>query len=140
MGDRGHRKGQLRVLGSPSALRTKEPRAGGPPGRRGVRGSDFFVRKSLDTYLGILKPACGLWAPRANRTSIGNILATSSLGLELELELERLEPQASGLAVEAVGSRGAWSAKSQPQPLGADIRFFALLGSAPQELPKYYPA
>jgi hypothetical protein len=32
VGDRGHRKGQLRVLGSPSALRTKEPRTGGPPG------------------------------------------------------------------------------------------------------------
>jgi hypothetical protein len=28
-GDGGHRKGQLRVLGSPSALHTKEPRTGG---------------------------------------------------------------------------------------------------------------
>jgi hypothetical protein len=34
VGDRGHRKGQLRVLGSPSALRTKEPRTGG----RGATG------------------------------------------------------------------------------------------------------
>jgi hypothetical protein len=50
-GDRGHRKGQLRVLGSPSALRTKEPRTGG---RRGAPGGGesadpiFFLRKPLD--------------------------------------------------------------------------------------------
>jgi hypothetical protein len=70
-GDRGrHRKGQLRVLGSPSALRTKEPRTGGPPGGRGVRGPDFFWRKSLDTYLRALKPDCG--GPQAG--PIGNIL------------------------------------------------------------------
>jgi hypothetical protein len=43
VGDRGHRKGQLRVLGRPSALHTKEPWTGGAPGRRGVaRGPDFF--------------------------------------------------------------------------------------------------
>jgi hypothetical protein len=42
VGDRGHRKGQLRVLGSPSARHTKEPRTGGPPGGRGVRGPDYF--------------------------------------------------------------------------------------------------
>jgi hypothetical protein len=41
VGDRGHRKGQLRVLGSPSALHTKEPRTGGPPG---VRGPDFLAK------------------------------------------------------------------------------------------------
>ena len=70
VGDRGHRKGQLRVLGSPSARHTKEPRTGGPPGGRGVRGPDFFLRKSLRTYLRILKPDC---RPPG---SIGNILAT----------------------------------------------------------------
>jgi hypothetical protein len=59
VGGRGHRKGQLCVLGSPSALRTREPRTGGPPGGRGVRGPDFVLRKSLDTYLRVLKPACG---------------------------------------------------------------------------------
>jgi hypothetical protein len=58
VGGRGHRKGQLRVLGSPSARRTKEPRTGGPPGGRGVRGPDFFLRKSLRTYLRVLNPDC----------------------------------------------------------------------------------
>jgi hypothetical protein len=48
---RGHRKGQLRVLGSPSALHTKEPRTGWPPGGRGVHGPDFVLRTPLDTYL-----------------------------------------------------------------------------------------
>jgi hypothetical protein len=48
VGGRGHRKGQLRVLGilgSPQpfcARHTKEPRTGGPPGGRGVRGPVFF--------------------------------------------------------------------------------------------------
>ena len=70
VGDRGHRKGQLRVLGSPSARHTKEPRTGGPPGGRGVRGPDFFLRKSLRTYLRILKPDCRPPGP------IGTILAT----------------------------------------------------------------
>jgi hypothetical protein len=52
-GGRGHREGQLRVLGSPSALHTKEPRTGGPPGRRAeVRGPDFFLRKPLGYHLG----------------------------------------------------------------------------------------
>ena len=69
-GDRGHWKGQLRVLGSPSALHTKEPRTGGAPGGRGVRGPDFFLRKSLRTYLRVLKPDCRPPGP------IGNILAT----------------------------------------------------------------
>jgi hypothetical protein len=62
---RGHRTGQLRVvLGSPSARHTKEPRTGGPPGGRGVRGPDFFLAKA---------PSCmsegtktGLQTPRAN--------------------------------------------------------------------------
>jgi hypothetical protein len=72
VGDRGHRKGQLRVLGSPSASarHTKEPRTGGPPGGRGVRGPDFFWRKSLRTYLRVLKPDCRPPGP------IGIILAT----------------------------------------------------------------
>jgi hypothetical protein len=49
VGGRGHRKGQLRVLGSPSALRTKESRTGGPPGaERGARGSVFFLRKPIE--------------------------------------------------------------------------------------------
>jgi hypothetical protein len=65
VGDRGHRKGQLRVLGSPSARHTKEPRTGGPPGGRGVRGPDFFLRKFLRTYLRVL--ITGLQTPRANR-------------------------------------------------------------------------
>jgi hypothetical protein len=61
VGDRGHRKGQLRVLGSPSALRTKKPRTGGPPGRGGESaGPFFFLRKSLGTKT-------GLRAPRAYR-------------------------------------------------------------------------
>jgi hypothetical protein len=59
----------LRVLGSPSARHTKEPRTGGPPGERGVRGPDLFLRKSLRTYLRILKPDCRPPGP------IGNILA-----------------------------------------------------------------
>jgi hypothetical protein len=58
-GDRGHRKGQLRVLGSPSALRTKGPMAREAPGGRGGRGPDFFWRKLLDTHRRALKPACG---------------------------------------------------------------------------------
>jgi hypothetical protein len=61
---------QLRVLGSPSARRTKEPRTGGPPGGRGrVRGPDLFLRKSLRTYLRVLKPGCRPPGP------IGNVLA-----------------------------------------------------------------
>jgi hypothetical protein len=72
VGDRGHRKGQLRVLGSPSALRTtKEPRTGtgGPPGGRG--GPVFFLRKPLDThytYLRALKPDCGPLGPPVGST------------------------------------------------------------------------
>jgi hypothetical protein len=53
VGDRDHREGQLRVLGSPSARHTKEPRTGGPPGGRaggGSAGPIFFLRKSLRTY------------------------------------------------------------------------------------------
>jgi hypothetical protein len=62
----GSRKGQLRVLGSPSALRTKEPRTGGPPATGGAgipRTRYFFAKgespKPLETHLGVLKPACG---------------------------------------------------------------------------------
>jgi hypothetical protein len=36
VGGRGYRKGQLRVLGSPSALRTKKPRTGGPTGGQSI--------------------------------------------------------------------------------------------------------
>jgi hypothetical protein len=57
-GDRGHRKGQLRVLGSPSARHTKEPRTGGAPGGAGSPRTRFFLRKSLRTYLRVLKPDC----------------------------------------------------------------------------------
>jgi hypothetical protein len=71
VGDRGHRKGQLRVLGSPSALRTKEPRTGGAPGGGGESTDPIFLRKPLDTYLRALKPACGPPGP------IDNILATA---------------------------------------------------------------
>jgi hypothetical protein len=48
VGGRGHREGQLRVVSSPSppAHRTKEPRTGGAPGGRGVRGPDFFFAKA----------------------------------------------------------------------------------------------
>jgi hypothetical protein len=49
VGGRGHRKGQLRVLGSPSALRTKEPRTRGAPGG-GV--DPIFFRKPLGYHLG----------------------------------------------------------------------------------------
>jgi hypothetical protein len=75
VGGRGHRKGQLRVLGSPSARHTKEPRTRGAPGGRGVRGPGFFLRKSLRTYLRVLKPDCRPPGP------IGIILATSYLCL-----------------------------------------------------------
>jgi hypothetical protein len=71
VGDRDHRKGQLRVLGSPSARHTKEPRTGGPPGGRGGSPQTrFFLRKSLRTYLRVLKPDCRPPGP------IGTILAT----------------------------------------------------------------
>jgi hypothetical protein len=53
VGGRGHRKGQLRVLGSPSALHIKEPRTGGAP-RYAPGGGEpadpiFCVRKPLRT-------------------------------------------------------------------------------------------
>jgi hypothetical protein len=70
--DRGHLKGQLRVLGSPSARHTKEPRTGGAPGGAGSPRTRFFLRKSLGTYLRVLKPDCGPPGP------IGNILATTT--------------------------------------------------------------
>jgi hypothetical protein len=57
-----------------TALSTKEPRTGGPPGGRGVRGPVFFWRKSLRTYLRALKPDCRPPGP------IGIILATSPPG------------------------------------------------------------
>jgi hypothetical protein len=41
-GWQGPPEGPMRVLGSPSARHTKEPRTGGAPGGRGVRGPDFF--------------------------------------------------------------------------------------------------
>jgi hypothetical protein len=44
----------------------------GHRGGRGVRGPDFFLRKSLDTYLRVLKPDCKPPGP------IGNILATAT--------------------------------------------------------------
>jgi hypothetical protein len=45
VGGRGHRKGQLRVLGSPSALHTKEPRTGGAAGSPRTR--HFFCESPL---------------------------------------------------------------------------------------------
>jgi hypothetical protein len=48
----GWQGGQLRVLCSPSSLHTKEPRTGGPPGGRGVREPDSFLRKPLGYHLG----------------------------------------------------------------------------------------
>jgi hypothetical protein len=72
VGGSAHRKGQLRVVGSPSELHTKEPRTGGPPGGRRVRGSYFFLRNPLNTYLRALKPVCRPPGP------IGTILATNS--------------------------------------------------------------
>jgi hypothetical protein len=65
VGGKGHRKGQLRVLRSPSARRTKNP---GPGGHRGggERGPDFFLRKSLRTYLRALKPDCRPPGPIGN--------------------------------------------------------------------------
>jgi hypothetical protein len=70
VGDRNHRKGQLRVLGSPSALRTKEPRIGGAPGGRGVRGPDFFCAKAPSYTSNGGNTKTGLRAPRANRQSV----------------------------------------------------------------------
>jgi hypothetical protein len=73
----GKAKGQLRVLGSPTALRTKIPRtrghrAGGGQGGGGVvRGPDFFLMEpakyTLGTALGLEGPETGLLAaPRQN--------------------------------------------------------------------------
>jgi hypothetical protein len=44
VGGRGHRKGQFRVLCSPSALHAKTPKTGGggTGGGRGGRGPNFF--------------------------------------------------------------------------------------------------
>jgi hypothetical protein len=69
VGDRGHRKGQLRVLGSPSARRTKEPRTGGRgatggAGARGPRTRFFFAK--VPSYISE-GTKTGLQAPRANR-------------------------------------------------------------------------
>jgi hypothetical protein len=61
---------QLRGGGSKQLSRATL-RNPGPRGR-GVRGPDCFWRKSLDTYLRVLKPDCGPPGP------IGNILATGS--------------------------------------------------------------
>jgi hypothetical protein len=65
VGDRGHRKGQLRVLGSPSARHTstKEPRTGGPPGGRGA-DPIFFAK--VPSYISE-GTKTGLQTPRANR-------------------------------------------------------------------------
>jgi hypothetical protein len=60
VGDRGHRKGQLRVLGSPSVLHPKEPRTGwaSTPCR-----IDFFCQGHLCTrtgwMTGAVQSACG---------------------------------------------------------------------------------
>jgi hypothetical protein len=70
-GSRGHasmhRKGQLRVLGSPSALHSSTALRGpGPGGHRGGRAgrprTRFFLRKALDIYLRALGTETGLWA------------------------------------------------------------------------------
>jgi hypothetical protein len=69
VGDRGHRKGQLRVLGSPSARHTKEPRTGGPPGGGGESADPIFFCESpfvLRTYLRVLKPDCRPPGPIGN--------------------------------------------------------------------------
>jgi hypothetical protein len=90
VGDRGHRKGQLRVLGSPSArhTNTKEPRTGGPPGGgRGARGPDFFVRKSRRTYLRTPKPDCRPPGP------IGNVLAIFGRWEGRQNEADQPSPQ-----------------------------------------------
>jgi hypothetical protein len=104
VGDRGHRKGQLRVLGSPSARHaprathhTKAPRTPGPEGHRGGGESAdpiFFCESPF-----VLRT-------RAAAASSG-LLAASRLALALALAA---------------------------RPVGDDSRFFALLGSAPQEL------
>ena len=65
VGDRGHRKGQLCVLGSPSARRTKEPRTGGPPGGAGSPRTRFFLAK-VPSYISE-GTKTGLQTPRANR-------------------------------------------------------------------------
>jgi hypothetical protein len=87
VGDRGHRKGegQLRVLSSPSALHTKEPRTGGPPGGAGSPRARFVFCESespliLGTYLGALKPDCGPPGPILRwARQIGRPLSTSYL-------------------------------------------------------------
>jgi hypothetical protein len=61
VGDRGHRKGQLRVLGA-AALPRSQLRNPGPGGHRGGGESAdpvLFLRKSLRAYLRVLKPDCG---------------------------------------------------------------------------------
>jgi hypothetical protein len=103
VGDRGHRKGQLRVLGSPSARRTKGPRTGGPPGGARSPRTDFFLRKSLRTYLRVLKPDCRPPGP------IGNILAKNQeLGIFGGLGL--------GSGASPLLAAGSWLLGSQKLP------------------------
>jgi hypothetical protein len=73
VGGRGHRKGQLRVLGSPSALRTKKPRTGGPPESAGP--IYILKRKPLEGT------KTGLWAPSASAS--GKALAAVRLSIRL---------------------------------------------------------
>jgi hypothetical protein len=63
VGDRGHRKSQLRVLGSPSALHTKEPRTGGPPGGAGSPRVRFLFCESPLIHTTYSSTNTGLWAP-----------------------------------------------------------------------------
>jgi hypothetical protein len=91
---RSHRKGQLRVLGSPSTLHTKEPRTGGPPGGRGVRGPDLFLRKPLDTYLRVLKPDCGPPGPAVRSSLVAVAGGCCGLAYRMELQTKPVKPAA----------------------------------------------
>jgi hypothetical protein len=66
VGDRGHRTGQLRVLGRPSARHTKEPRTGGGPHRRGGESPDPIFLAQVPSYISE-GTKTGLRTPRANR-------------------------------------------------------------------------
>jgi hypothetical protein len=86
VGGRGHRKGQLRVLGRPSARRTKD-QGTQDRGATGGAGSP----RPLRTYLRVLKPDCMPPGP------IGNVLAASGVAVW-------------GMSLVSRGGSGGWRA------------------------------
>jgi hypothetical protein len=94
-GDRGrHRKGQLqlRVLGSPSALRTKEPRTGGPPG--GKETHEVQVQNQSPIPRPRTLPKSGFRAQKSKFNSELDfevqvqVQVQSELGLEVQVQVQ----------------------------------------------------